>query len=163
MKTKTVELSDGRQVVVGQLRWKEAKRVKQAIIDALAQDIEGLLPLLDQLRAGTLPAPEAIAAVGRTLLSILESVNETFVRGCVPADVALSDEMAYQDWMSLSSAAADLNDIAALLTLEKNSPSGRAVMSLVSRLAPAAVPSSSVSGTPASKLDVFDPAGQPAT
>lgn len=162
MKTKTVELSDGRQVVVGQLRWKEAKRVKQAIIDALAQDIEGLLPLLDQLRAGALPAPEAIAAVGRTLLSILESVNETFVAGCLQG-ATLTESLAYQDFLSLSTAAAELNDIEQLLTLEKNSPSGRAVMSLVSRLAPAAVPSSSVSGTPASKLDVFDPAGQPAT
>lgn len=170
MKTAAVELSDGRHVEVSQLRWREAKRVKQAVIDALAQDVEGLLPLLDQLRQGTLPPPEALASVGRAVLSVLEGINETFVTGCLPKGFRLTDDLSYADWMALSSAVAGLNDIQDLLSLEKNSPAGRLVTSLWSRLAPAIAPvparttaATPSPGTAASKLDAFDPAGPLAT
>ncbi|AMV20576.1 hypothetical protein [Planctomyces sp. SH-PL14] len=173
MPSRTIPLSDGREILVGPLSWRAAKQIKNALIDLLAQDAQRLLPLLDLVRSGQLPSHDALQQLGRFLVSAIDDLTEVLVRGCLgttsdspPVDFAT---LAYADVLALSTAASELNDIEQLVLAEGNAVAGRLAKSLMSRLAPA-TPSPTTpptgtgsAGVSSSTLDLFDGASPPAT
>lgn len=153
----SVTLSCGTTVKVGPLKWQAYKTLKAKVIDLLSDRVVKLFA------TGSVDN-DFIASLIRELPVVLDSLNEEFIAGCIDRPGVLqNDSLDVSDLDALYAAALEVNPMEGILTREKNSPAGELAAKLIA-LAPAgAMKKLPAAGGSTSSLNVFDPAGDPAS
>ena len=111
-----VTLSNGTTVEVGSLDWKGYKELKPKIVEALASRAMGVLEDPSVSSGG----PEAMAPIMQALDEVMGEMTVDFVTACVAEKKSLKGVTAPVDWLKLRQAAAEVNDLPAILELEGN-------------------------------------------
>jgi len=129
-----VELSSGKVVTVGSLDWNGYRKFKPKMVELLAKKTMGMFedPLVS---AG---GPAAITPVMMALDEVMSDMTVDFVTSCVSDKKSLKGVTAPVDWLKLRQAAAEVNDLHAILELEGNAmaASVKTVMEKLGELTP---------------------------
>ena len=111
-----VTLGNGNPIKVGSLDWKGYKELKPKIVEALASRTMGVLEDPSLASGG----PEAMAPIMMALDEVMGEMTVGFVTACVADRKSLKGITAPVDWLKLRQAAAEVNDLTAILELEGN-------------------------------------------
>lgn len=118
-KQKTVKLSDGRSICVGQLSWKGFKAAKRRLAEFLEGDMPAILASIDQSNPSG-----SIAKVVTLAIGVLDDETPYFIRQCLDPVAAESlgdfESLYVGDVLELRAAVGEVNDMSKILDLEKN-------------------------------------------
>jgi len=134
-----VEVSTGQTIKVGVLSWGGYKKLKPKMVERLASRVGDTFGDLEGKTEAEIMAPMLVA-----LDEVLVELTEEFVASCVRDQKTLNKKLRPVDWLKLRAAAAEVNDLAEILELEKNAlmASVQAAVGMMSGAIPATSDSS---------------------
>lgn len=110
-----VEVSTGQTIKVGVLSWGGYKKLKPKMVERLAARVGDTFGNIEGKTEAEIMAPMLVA-----LDEVLIELTEEFVASCVRDQKTLNKKLRPVDWLKLRAAAAEVNDLAEILELEKN-------------------------------------------